>query len=199
MWISTLLIQLLKLLLGASARFESNPEFSGQRIYFANHTSHIDTLAIMAALPKEARIKTKPVAAADYWGKNRFLHYIATRGLNGVLIERKPGEGVDPLEPVRRVLEEGSSVIIFPEGTRSFQALPGDFKSGLYRLHKAFPDAQLVPVYLDNLYRSMPKGKHVPLPIICTIRVGDPIAIIENEDKDQFLIRAREAVVRLSK
>jgi 1-acyl-sn-glycerol-3-phosphate acyltransferase len=198
MWISALLISLLRLLLGASARFESTPDLSGQRIYFANHTSHIDTLAIMAALPKEARLNTKPLAAADYWGKNRFLRYIATRGLNSVLINRQSKDGEDPLEPVRQVMEQGCSVIIFPEGTRRFQALPGEFKSGLYRLHQAFPQAHLVPVYLDNLYRSMPKGKHVPLPIICTIRIGDPLAVLENEEIGDFLNRAREALMRLA-
>lgn len=198
MWISTLLISILRLLLGASARFESTPDLSGQRIYFANHTSHIDTLAIMAALPKEARLNTKPLAAADYWGKNSFLRYIATRGLNSMLIDRQPKDGEDPLEPVLQAMAQGCSVIIFPEGTRRFQALPGEFKSGLYRLHKAFPQARLVPIYLDNLYRSMPKGKHVPLPIICTIRIGDPLAVVENEEKGDFLNRAREAVVRLA-
>ena len=198
MWISTLLISILRLLLGASARFESTPDLSGQRIYFANHTSHIDTLAIMAALPKEARLNTKPLAAADYWGKNSFLRYIATRGLNSVLIDRQPKDGEDPLEPVLQAMAQGCSVIICPEGTRRFQALPGEFKSGLYRLHKAFQPARLVPIYLDNLYRSMPKGKHVPLPIICTIRIGDPLAVVENEEKGDFLNRAREAVVRLA-
>ena len=198
MWISTLLISILRLLLGASARFESTPDLSGQRIYFANHTSHIDTLAIMAALPKEARLNTKPLAAADYWGKNSFLRYIATRGLNSMLIDRQPKDGEDPLVPVLQAMAQGCSVIIFPEGTRRFQALPGEFKSGLYRLHKAFPQARLVPIYLDNLYRSMPKGKHVPLPIICTIRIGDPLAVVENEEKGDFLNRAREAVVRLA-
>ncbi|HCJ29734.1 MAG TPA: 1-acyl-sn-glycerol-3-phosphate acyltransferase [Pseudomonas sp.] len=198
MWISSLLISILRLLLGASARFESTPGLSGQRIYFANHTSHIDTLAIMAALPKRMRLNTKPLAAADYWGKNKFLRYMATRGLNSVLIDRQSKEGQDPLEPVRQVMEQGCSVIIFPEGTRRFQALPGEFKSGLYQLHKAFPQARLVPIYLDNLYRSMPKGKHVPLPIICTIRIGDPLAIIQNEEIGDFLSRARDAVVRLA-
>ncbi len=115
-----------------------------------------------------------------------------------MLIERKPKEGEDALAPVHQVMTQGASVIIFPEGTRRFQALPGEFKSGLYRLHKAFPQARLVPIYLDNLYRSMPKGKHVPLPIICTIRIGDPLEVIENEEIGPFLSRAREAVVRLA-
>jgi 1-acyl-sn-glycerol-3-phosphate acyltransferase len=159
----------------------------------------MDTLAIMAALPPEARVNVKPVAAADYWGKNRFLSYISQQGLNAVLIERNPAPGTNVLEPIFDVVRAGHSIIIFPEGTRSSQALPGPFKSGIYRLSETFPDVDLVPIYLENLHRSMPKGKHVPLPIICTIRIGNPLPRIAGEDKQLFLERARDAIVRLSK
>ncbi|MEX3772689.1 lysophospholipid acyltransferase family protein [Pseudomonas sp. MYb118] len=199
MLISNALISVLRFLIGVTARWESPPDLSRQRIYFANHTSHMDTLAIIAALPPEARRNVKPVAAADYWGKNRFLSYISQQGLNAVLIERNPAPGVNVLEPIFEVVRAGHSIIIFPEGTRSSQALPGPFKSGLYRLAQTFPDVDLVPIYLENLHRSMPKGKHVPLPIICTIRIGNPLERIAAEDKEMFLERARDAIVRLSK
>ncbi|WP_277963159.1 lysophospholipid acyltransferase family protein [Pseudomonas sp. RIT-To-2] len=198
MWISRALIAVLRLLIGASARWESPPDLSRQRIYFANHTSHMDTLAIIAALPPAARVNVKPVAAADYWGKNRFLSYIAQRGLNAVLIERNATAGKNVLEPIFDVVQAGHSIIFFPEGTRSAQALPGEFKSGLYRLSEQFPDVELVPIYLENLHRSMPKGKHVPLPILCTIRIGNPLPRIDGEDKQVFLARARDAIVRLA-
>lgn len=198
MWISSALISVLRLLIGVAARWESEPDLSRQRIYFANHTSHMDTLAIMAALPAQARRNVKPVAARDYWGKNRFLAYIAQRGLNAVLIDRAPQAGQNVLTPIMDVVEAGHSIIIFPEGTRSCQALPGPFKSGLFRLAEAFPGVDLVPVYLENLHRSMPKGKHVPLPILCTIRIGQPIERIDGEDKAAFLERARNAIVRLA-
>jgi len=198
MWISRALIAVLRLLIGASARWESPPDLSRQRIYFANHTSHMDTLAIIAALPPAARVNVKPVAAADYWGKNRFLSYIAQRGLNAVLIERNATAGKNVMEPIFDVVQAGHSIIFFPEGTRSAQALPGEFKSGLYRLSEQFPDVELVPIYLENLHRSMPKGKHVPLPILCTIRIGNPLPRIDGEDKQVFLARARDAIVRLA-
>jgi 1-acyl-sn-glycerol-3-phosphate acyltransferase len=199
MWISNALISVLRFVIGANARWESPPDLSRQRIYFANHTSHMDTLAIVAALPREARINVKPVAAADYWGKNRFLSYISQKGLNAVLIDRHPAPGQNVLEPIFDVVRAGHSIIIFPEGTRSNQALPGEFKSGLYRLSESFPEVDLVPVYLENLHRSMPKGKHVPLPILCTIRIGNPLPRMVGEDKPAFLERAREAIVRLAK
>jgi 1-acyl-sn-glycerol-3-phosphate acyltransferase len=198
MLISRALISALRVLIGVRARWESPPDLSRQRIYFANHTSHMDTLAILAALPSKARANVKPVAAADYWGKNRFLSYLSQKGLNAVLIERKSAPGQNVLQPIMDVLEAGHSIIFFPEGTRSDQALPGDFKSGLYRMAQAFPDVDLVPVYLENLHRSMPKGKHIPLPILCTIRIGDPIGQNEGESKQDFLSRAHYAIVRLA-
>ena len=197
--LSRLLVALAKVLFGAYPRWMGVTPEPRQRIYFANHTSHMDTLAIIAALPPEARVNVKPVAAADYWGKNRFLSYISQKGLNAVLIERNPAPGVNVLEPIFDVVRAGHSIIIFPEGTRSSQALPGEFKSGLYRLSEAFPDVDLVPIYLENLHRSMPKGKHVPLPIICTIRIGNPLERVAGEEKQVFLERARDAIVRLSK
>lgn len=198
MWISNALIPILRLIIGVTARWESEPDLTRQRIYYANHTSHMDTLAIIAALPAQARRDVKPVAAKDYWGKTRFRAYVAQRGLNAVLIDRAPQPGQNVLEPIMGVVRAGHSIIIFPEGTRSSQALPGPFKSGLFRLAQAFPDVDLVPVYLENLHRSMPKGKHVPLPILCTIRIGKPIVRIPDEGKPEFLERAREAVVRLA-
>lgn len=199
MWISNALISILRALIGVTARWESPPDLTRQRIYFANHSSHMDTLAIIAALPPEARTNVKPVAAADYWGKNAFLSYISQKGLNAVLIDRKSGTDKNVLEPIFDVVRAGHSIIFFPEGTRSCQALPGDFKSGLFRLSEMFPDVDLVPVYLENLHRSMPKGKHFPLPIICTIRIGNPLPKIIGEEKQPFLERARDAIVRLSK
>jgi len=198
MWISNALIAVLRFLIGVTARWEGPPDLTRQRIYYANHTSHMDTLAIIAALPREARLNVKPVAAADYWGKNRFLRYISQQGLNAVLIERNPAPGQNVLEPIFDVVRAGHSIIIFPEGTRSNQALPAAFKSGIFRLAETFPDVDLVPIYLENLHRSMPKGKHVPLPIICTIRIGNPIPRMAGEDKAAFLERARDAIVRLS-
>ena len=198
MWISNALTSVLRVLIGVTARWESPPDLTRQRIYFANHTSHMDTLAIIAALPADARVNVRPVAASDYWGKNAFLSYISQKGLNAVLIDRTSGADKNLLEPIFDVLKAGHSIIFFPQGTRSCQALPGEFKSGLFRLSETFPDVDLVPVYLENLHRSMPKGKHFPLPIICTIRIGNPLQKMIGEEKQLFLVRARDAIVRLS-
>lgn len=199
MWISNALISVLRFLIGVTARWESPPDLTRQRIYFANHTSHIDTLAIWSALPPELRAHTRPVAAKDYWSKGALRRYIAGNGLRAVLIERARDkrEG-DPLQPLAEALQQGESLIIFPEGTRGTAALPAAFKSGLYNLAQRFPATELIPVYLENLHRSMPKGTFLPVPLICTVRFGAPVPRIAGEAKDAFLVRARDAVVKLA-
>jgi 1-acyl-sn-glycerol-3-phosphate acyltransferase len=196
---STLLILLVRLLVGASPRWVGSGPSLRQRIYFANHSSHIDTVALWSALPPELRRTTRPVAAADYWSKGGFKTYLAVHGLNAVFIDRKRDDpDADPLAPLFLALEHGDSLIIFPEGTRTAQALPSAFKSGIFKLAERFPDVELIPVYLENLHRSMPKGAILPVPLICTVRFGAPLARIANEERGHFLDRARQAVVDLA-
>jgi 1-acyl-sn-glycerol-3-phosphate acyltransferase len=196
MWLSSLLIGTVRLLVGATPRWAGSAPTNAQRIYFANHTSHIDTIALWSSLPPPLRARTRPVAAADYWGTGRVKRYIVLRGLNAVLIDRnRTDPEADPLEPLFKALDQGDSLIIFPEGTRQLQPLPGAFKSGLFHLAERYPDVELIPVYLENLQRSMPKGTFLPVPIICTVRFGAPLQRIANEDKQSFLNRARDAVI----
>jgi 1-acyl-sn-glycerol-3-phosphate acyltransferase len=195
---SALLVGIVKLLVGAYARWVGTAPGGAQRIYFANHTSHIDTLAIWSSLPRGLRARTRPIAARDYWGHG-IRKYIATRGFGAVLIDRARENATDPLEPLRAALREGDSLIIFPEGTRGNGALPARFRSGLFRLAGEFPSVELVPVYLDNLHRSLPKGALLPVPMVCTVRFGAPIELAPGEEKESFLERARAAVIALSK
>jgi 1-acyl-sn-glycerol-3-phosphate acyltransferase len=193
------LVAIVKLLVGAYPRWVGCGPDDRQRIYFANHTSHVDTLAIWSALPRKLRYRTHPVAARDYWGKRGLRKYIATSALRAVLIDRtREDPTVDPLEPLHALLATGDSLIIFPEGTRGREALPGPFKSGLFRLAQASPHVELVPVYLENLHRSMPRGAFLPIPLTCTVRFGTPLAAMPGESKESFLARARDEVVKLS-
>jgi len=195
---SALLVGVVKLLVGAYARWIGTAPGPAQRIYFANHTSHIDTLAIWSSLPRELRRRTRPIAARDYWGTG-IKKYIATRGFGAVLIDRaRENADIDPLEPLRAALREGDSLIIFPEGTRGATALPAKFRSGLFRLASEFRSVELIPVYLDNLHRSLPKGALLPVPVVCTVRFGAPVSCETDESKEVFLERARAAVIALA-
>jgi 1-acyl-sn-glycerol-3-phosphate acyltransferase len=195
-----LLIAITRFLVGGQGVWVGTSPSPRQRIYFANHGSHLDTILLWAALPPDLRARTHPVAAADYWGKTGFRRHIAIKVLNAVLIDRK-GIGRQkggPLAPLIERLEAGESLIIFPEGTRADARLPGEFKAGLYHLATRFPRAELVPVFLDNLRRALPKGSLFPVPISCVVRFGAPIALEPGEDKADFLARSRDAIVALS-
>jgi 1-acyl-sn-glycerol-3-phosphate acyltransferase len=194
---SALLVGVVKLLVGAYARWVGTTPSGAQRLYFANHTSHIDTLAIWSALPRELRPRTRPIAANDYWGHG-LKRYLATRGFGAVLIDRaRANVAADPLEPLRAALRAGDSLILFPEGTRGTSEVPARFRSGLHRLALEFPAVELVPVYLDNLHRALPKGSLLPVPMVCNVRFGAPLARLEGETRDAFLARARAAVITL--
>ena len=196
---SRLLVGLVRLLVGAHGRWLGCEPKPVQRIYFANHSSHLDTLALWAALPPLLRQRTRPVAARDYWGKGGLRGFIAEHGFRAVYIERdrERREG-DPLEPLCAALAAGDSLILFPEGTRSPDPLPQPFKAGLYHLARRHPQAELVAVYLDTLHRAMPKGSLLPVPLTCMVRFGRALRLAEGEDKESFLQRAHAAVVELA-
>lgn len=195
--ISSLLSLATRFLISALPRWQASEPQNNQRIYFANHTSHLDTLAIWSSLPLELRKTTRPVAARDYWDKPGIRRSIAVQGLNVVFISRDRSTS-DPLAPLYEALEKGDSLIIFPEGTRHFSPLPVEFKAGLYHLAQKFRNAELIPVYLDNTRRCLPKGSLIPVPLACTVTYGAALEIDENEDKTAFLQRARNAVIALA-
>ena len=191
------MIGLVKLLVGAHPRWVGGEPSVAQSIYFTNHTSHLDTLALWVALPAKIRVKTRPVVAKDYWGCGKIKRFIALKVLNAVLIDREVSRHSDPLAPLFEALAAGDSLILFPEGTRKTQAEPSNFKGGLHHLAEAFPQVRLIPVYLDTLHRSMPKGSHFPVPLICTVRFGAALFWQADEQKKVFLTRARAAVLSL--
>lgn len=195
--IGELIIAATRLIVGGHGVWVGTSPSSAQRIYFANHSSHLDTVLVWAAMPPDLRRRVRPVAAADYWGKGRINRHIALKVLNAVLIDRQTRSS-NPLEPLERALANGDSLIIFPEGTRGTGELPDEFKPGLYRLAEAFPDVELVPVFLDNLRRALPKGSLLPVPLSCVARFGVPMKLLPDEPKKDFLERARAAVVALA-
>ena len=194
---SLFLLGLVRLLTGAQARWYGCPPKAEQRIYFANHQSHADLVLMWAALPQELRSITRPIAAKDYWTASNFKRWITTEVFNAVYVEREKKGDADPLQPLIDALESGDSLILFPEGTRGFAEDPQPFKSGLYNLARRFPGVVLVPAWIHNVQRVMPKGEVVPVPVLCSVTFGAPIALGENEPRADFLVRAREAVMAL--
>lgn len=194
----TPIVWLTRLLVGAYPHWQGCAPSARQRIYFANHTSHLDTIVIWASLPAQLRPFVRPVAAKDYWEKGWIRRQIALKELNVVLVDRRHTEHSNPLDPLHEALAEGASLIIFPEGTRRPQPLPSEFKSGLWRLMKEFPEVELIPVYIENLHRAMPKGVLLPVPTICSIRFGKPLEHSVEDLKEDFLNRARQSIIELA-
>jgi 1-acyl-sn-glycerol-3-phosphate acyltransferase len=192
-----LLSLIARLITGAQGHWKGCPPTAEQRIYFANHQSHFDLVLIWAALPKDLRNTTRPIAAKDYWTASRFKHWLTREVFNAVYVARTRTDDQDPLEPLVEALKQGDSLVIFPEGTRSNKGEPMPFKSGLFHLAEQFPEVQLIPAWIDNVQRVMPKGEVVPVPILCTVTFGAPLHLGPGEDKREFLDRARAAVIAL--
>ena len=191
------LLGLIRLLTGSQARWVGCPPKAEQRIYFANHQSHADLLLIWAALPRDLRGLTRPIAARDYWTRTPFRQWITTEVFNAIYVARERTGDEDPLQPLIEALDKGDSVILFPEGTRGHAEEPQAFKSGLYNLAQRFPHVVLVPTWINNVQRVMPKGEVVPVPVLCSVTFGAPVRLEQGEERRAFLDRARNAVIAL--
>lgn len=187
-----------RILSGASIRWIDSQPDTCQRVYFANHTSHLDAIVLWSALPRSVRELTRPVAAKDYWTKGRVRRYMATEMFNALLIDRTEIKvHQSPVDVMIREIGQQFSLIVFPEGGRSDGREIGEFKSGLYYLCKKRPDLELIPVHIDNMNRILPRGQVLPVPLLSCISFGPPMWLEAGEPKDEFLSRARNAVRRL--
>jgi 1-acyl-sn-glycerol-3-phosphate acyltransferase len=191
---------LVRILTGASVRWVNCRPDANQRVYFANHTSHLDALVLWAALPKEIRALARPVAARDYWEVGRVRRHLAENTFRAILIPRNHvTKASNPLESILCAMGDRYSIILFPEGGRNPGPEVGEFKCGLYHLGRARPDLELVPVFMENLNRILPKGECLPVPLLSSVTFGPPIRLMENEPKALFLQRARESVCSLKR
>lgn len=198
-FLQSCLVAFTRLVTGANAVWlDERPQPGPVRIYFANHGSHLDFATVYATLPAALRAKTRPVAARDYWMKTRLGRFFAVRLSNALLISRDVITREDnPVDQMAAALREGWSLILFPEGTRSMDGDVAPFKSGLYHLAAKAPEVELVPVYLQNLNRILPKGHLLPVPLLGTVVFGAPIKLEAGERKADFLKRSREVLVSL--
>jgi 1-acyl-sn-glycerol-3-phosphate acyltransferase len=210
--IAEALAGLARFLAGTSVFWTDGPPDERQRIYFANHTSHLDFTVLWSALPPNVRRLTRPVAARDYWEKGAVRRFLSAGVFRAVLVDRLGGQGAGGEDSAERAaaakrtidtilseIGDRDSLIVFPEGTRGSGRIPGPFKSGLYHLCLARPDLEAMPVYLDNMNRILPKGESVPVPMLSRAIFGRAMKILSGEGKTEFLGRARDAVIALER
>src|SRR5690606_16269392 len=176
------------------------PKGSGPRVLVANHVSHADFVALWSVLPKQLRLQTRPVAGADYWERSDLRRWTAKHVFRAVLIDRAPASRrSDPVEAVAEVLRSGEDVIFFPEGTRNLtdaRLLP--LKSGIYHLARTVPEVEIVPAWILNLDRILPKGAFLPVPLNCAVRFGTPMQVGPGESREDFLNRLSSAMLALA-
>ena len=196
--VGEMLVWLTRLVTGVQVRWAGCDPDERQRLYYANHTSHLDTMVIWSALPRHLRSRTSPVAAEDYWAKNALRRFLAKDVFHAVLIKRGGvNAGREALTRISEALGQGTSVIFFPEGTRGDGATVGAMKAGLYHIAKDHPGLELVPVYLQNLNRILPKGEILPVPLLGTATFGAPLPHMSDETREGFLERAKASLVEL--
>jgi 1-acyl-sn-glycerol-3-phosphate acyltransferase len=202
--IASVLAAVAKVLAGSSVRWRGTVPSDGQRVYIANHSSHFDFIVLWSYLPSRLRRLTRPVAARDYWERDALRRFLAAKVFNAVLIDRvaAPGTAAGQLgrkavDQMAEALDGRHSLILFPEGTRGAGDDIAPFRSGLYHLCRNRPDVEVIPVYLENLNRILPKGHLLPVPMLSRITFGAPMRLEPNEEKDAFLERARQAVLEL--
>ncbi len=165
---------LVYLYLGVNARHRERLPGTGPAIVVANHNSHLDALVILVLFGRGVSRKLRPVAAADYFLKNRFLSWFSRNIIGIIPLSRKPGKGLDPLEECSSALASGDILILFPEGSRGEPERLSAFKSGVAHLAERHPDVPVFPIFLHGLGKALPRGHFILVPFQCDAIVGEP-------------------------
>jgi len=174
----TLIVRTIVLfVLGLNIRHRERLPKKGPAIIVANHNSHLDTLVLMTLLTPKLLPKVQPVAAADYFLRNKLFAWFALNIIGIIPIKRtREDRTADPLAPIVKALEQGQILIFFPEGSRGEAEQFTEFKTGIARLAGRCPDVPVIPVYLHGLGKALPKGEAVLVPFFCDVFVGESLA-----------------------
>lgn len=184
-------------ILGLNVRHLSRLPKDGPCIIIANHNSHLDTLVLFNLFPWRLLRKIRPVAAADYFCKNKILRWFSTQIMGIIPIHRgRMIKGSDPFELISSSLHKGEIILLYPEGTRGEPEQMQSIKKGIHHLAKKHPTVPIIPIFMHGLGKSLPKGEFILVPFFCDIFIGNPL--IETEDADAFVAQIQEAFANLA-
>ncbi len=182
--------------LGINIRHREKLPDSGPVVIIANHNSHLDTLVLMSLFRGKSFQKVRPVAAGDYFMKNKLLAVFSTKVMNIIPIQRKMTKDIRGMfSPILEALEDDSIIILFPEGSRGEAEQLSKYKSGIYYLMREVPDIEIVPVFLHGLGKALPKGSFIFVPFFVDILVGDSFKY--NENRKAFMDTLNDRMNRL--
>jgi 1-acyl-sn-glycerol-3-phosphate acyltransferase len=168
-----------------------------QFILIANHNSHMDTMALMSAIPSRFIHRVHPIAARDFFGGSLFSRILMRYLVNATLIRRdREDPKRDPIDDMDKMLKKQRSLILYPEGSRGIPGKMSNFKRGLGYLVQRNPNINVIPVYLENIYKTLPKGKKLILPYNCSIKFGQPIKFNSLEMED-ILKTAEKEILKI--
>lgn len=165
----------------------------GPVIIAPTHASHLDTLAVLAALPGERRRWTAVAAAADYFFSRPLLGLAAELAVNAFPFART-GPARSTLRSCRQLLDEGWTLLLYPEGTRATDGVIGAFRPGIGLL-AVEAGVPVVPVRLRDLEQVLPKGAYCPRPGRGRVIFGVPLRF-ERGTAPAAAARAIEAAAR---
>jgi 1-acyl-sn-glycerol-3-phosphate acyltransferase len=189
---------LVLVVLGLNVRNLNGLPRQGPAIIVANHNSHLDTVVLMSLFPLRLLHRLRPVAAADYFLRNRAIAWFTLNIVNMIPIERaRAGKrAADPLQDCAKALGAGEILLVYPEGTRGETEALAKFKGGVARLKEQYPDVPVVPVYMQGLSRALPKGEYTLVPVVVDVFVGEPVAWSGN--RQAFTQALQDAVTTLA-
>lgn len=184
-WLFTLCIAypVVWIWLGVSISNRKKLPVGGPAIIVANHNSHLDVLTLFTLFPLSTLVNVQPVAAADYFLKNKLIAWFALKVI-GIIPVYRGAHQANPLQSCVDALAENKIIILFPEGTRGEPGKFSDIKSGIWHLSQQCPEVPIIPVYMHGLDRSMGKGQKIPVPFFIDIYIDDPLFF--NADKASF-------------
>jgi 1-acyl-sn-glycerol-3-phosphate acyltransferase len=187
----------LALFIGLRVRGREHLPGSDPFILVANHSSHLDTAALLSLFPVSRLRRIRPCAAADYFERTRTIAFLSRTLFNILPIHRGQPRGEEhPVRRMREALERGESLLLFPEGTRGRGPEMAPFKPGIACLVEQLPQVPVVPAYLVNMGRALPKGEFLPVPFFCEVHIGAPLRLAGTREEILGALRAAVEALR---